>query len=75
MLDNVHTNPVRHASLEQWGKVHQSFFRPIASPAKDLKSPLAISRRSRCRIIIYKKGLSLETDIVIKPPSDLGGLK
>lgn len=30
---------------------------------------------ARCRIIIYKKGLSLETDIAIKPPSDLGGLK
>mmetsp|Transcript_85514 Transcript_85514/g.228038 ORF Transcript_85514/g.228038 Transcript_85514/m.228038 type:complete len:407 (-) Transcript_85514:14-1234(-) len=30
---------------------------------------------ARCRIIIYKKGLSLENDILIKPPSDLGGLK
>jgi len=30
---------------------------------------------ARCRIIIYKKGLTLGTDIVIKPPSDLGGLK
>ena len=45
MLDNVHTHPVRHAGLKQWGKVHESFFRPIASAAKDLKSPLAIPRR------------------------------
>ncbi len=28
-----------------------------------------------CRIIIYKKALRLGEDIVIKPPSDLGGLK
>ena len=30
---------------------------------------------ARCRIIIYKKNLTLEEDIAIRPPSDLGGLK
>jgi hypothetical protein len=30
---------------------------------------------ARCRILIYKKNLTLGEDIVIRPPSDLGGLK
>ena len=30
---------------------------------------------ARCRIIIYKKGLSLTDDVLIKSPVDLGGLK
>jgi len=29
---------------------------------------------ARCRILIYKKNLTMGEDIVIRPPSDLGGL-
>ena len=29
---------------------------------------------ARCRILIYKKNLTMGEDIVITPPSDLGGL-